>query len=83
METNIRKWGNSAGIIIPQGLLKDCNLAIGDTVDLSIDNGAIVIRSINTKTDIKALFAEIVNLTKDLPVNEKKKLFSKLESESQ
>ena len=33
MHTNIRKWGNSAGTIIPAAILQEAGLEIGDALD--------------------------------------------------
>jgi len=33
MQTNIRKWGNSAGTIIPANILQEAGLEIGDALD--------------------------------------------------
>lgn len=42
MHVAIRPFGNSRGIVIPKPLLQQ--LGLQDEVDLSVENGAIVIR---------------------------------------
>ena len=42
MQVSIRPFGNSRGIVIPKPLLQQ--LGLQDEVDLSVENGAIVIR---------------------------------------
>lgn len=74
METTIRKWGNSAGVIVPQVLLKDCNLSIGESVDIRTENGSLLITKLHKDKDIKALTNEILSLTSTLTSNEKKQL---------
>lgn len=60
MDTNIRKWGNSAGVIIPQTVLKECNLEIGDTVDIIIqDDGAIILKKASKAEAVIAKRASI------------------------
>lgn len=41
--TKIRKIGNSSGVIIASGLLKNANLKLGDDVEIVCENGKIVI----------------------------------------
>ena len=42
MQTNIRKWGNSAGALLPMALLKKIGLDIGDTLDIEVRGKEIV-----------------------------------------
>ncbi|WP_413043820.1 AbrB/MazE/SpoVT family DNA-binding domain-containing protein [Pseudomonas sp. YJ42] len=44
MITQIRKVGNSAGVVIPSVMLKEVKLAIGTEIDLAVRNGALTIR---------------------------------------
>ena len=43
METKIQKWGNSLAVRIPKAFVKEAQLAYGSPVDLSFDDGKIVI----------------------------------------
>lgn len=43
MQTKIRKWGNSLAVRIPKPFVKETHLAYGTSVDLSVDDGKIVI----------------------------------------
>ena len=43
METRLRKIGNSRGVIIPAQLIE--RLRLSDTVELSVENEALVMRS--------------------------------------
>lgn len=49
MRTTVRKIGNSAGAIIPAHVLKQLKLSEGDTVDVSVKDGCILIRSAKDK----------------------------------
>jgi antitoxin MazE len=42
--TQIAKWGNSLGVRLPQSLAREARLDEGDTVELSVAHGAIVVR---------------------------------------
>lgn len=44
MKANIINIGNSQGIILPATLLRKLNLSFKSTVQLDIDNGAIIIK---------------------------------------
>ena len=70
MVTNIRAWGNSQGLCIPKTLLKEALLEINDSVEISVENGAIVIRKDNS-ADIRRKHWEnlkaIREAHKDLP----------------
>ncbi|MDP3008209.1 MAG: AbrB/MazE/SpoVT family DNA-binding domain-containing protein [Methylococcales bacterium] len=76
METNIRKWGNSAGVVIPQNVLKECNLNIGDAVDITIDNGVIIIKPVPGTLSLEDIAKNILQLTKSLSNDDRKHLFS-------
>ena len=43
MQTKIQKWGNSLAVRIPQAFVKEAHVAYGTPVDLSVDDGKIVI----------------------------------------
>jgi antitoxin MazE len=42
--TQIAKWGNSLGVRLPKAVALEAAIDAGDTVDVSVKNGAIVIR---------------------------------------
>jgi antitoxin MazE len=43
MRAAVRRLGNSAGIIIPKSLLAEIGIGAGDPVDLTLDEGRIVV----------------------------------------
>ncbi len=43
MQTHIRKWGNSSGVLIPAAALSSAGLKVGDTMDVEVRNGTIVL----------------------------------------
>ena len=43
MQTTIQKWGNSLAVRIPKAFVKEAHVAYGTPVDLSVDDGKIVI----------------------------------------
>lgn len=58
MTVNIQKWGNSQGIRIPKHMLDDLAWSETETVDISIDDGKIVIERFRAqeRKNIKELF---------------------------
>ncbi len=49
MQTKIKKWGNSLALRIPKLLASDANLKLNEMVDISIDQGSIIITPIGEK----------------------------------
>ena len=49
MRTKIVKWGNSLGLRIPKSFAEEVRVAEGSIVDLSMEDGNLVIKV--TKTD--------------------------------
>lgn len=41
MEVKLQKWGNSQGVRIPMIILKELNLAVGDSIKLDTVKGEI------------------------------------------
>lgn len=46
MRTTLRKLGNSSGVIIPKAMLAELEIAIGDPIDIALDDGRIAITRI-------------------------------------
>lgn len=43
MVTKVQKWGNSQGLRLSKRVLEDARLSVGDEVDVSVQDGAIVV----------------------------------------
>ena len=43
MVTKVQKWGNSQGIRLPLRFMEEVNLAIGDEVDVTVEQGRIIV----------------------------------------
>jgi antitoxin MazE len=57
--TQIAKWGNSLGLRLPKSVAREAQLDEGDTVDLSVDNGTVVIRPSRPRYALEELVARI------------------------
>ena len=49
MQTRIQKWGNSLGLRIPKSFAEETGVQAGSEVDLSVDNGDLIIRPIRKR----------------------------------
>lgn len=57
MITNVQKWGNSQGVRIPKSILNELNITNGQELDLSVVDGAILIKRIEQRRkSIEELF---------------------------
>ena len=49
MQTKIRKWGNSLGLRIPRAFALEARVEEGATVDLSVENGWLLVRPLRAR----------------------------------
>ena len=49
MRTALRKLGNSSGVIIPKSMLTEVGIGVGDTVDISLEEGRIVMAPVKRR----------------------------------
>ncbi len=62
MITKVQKWGNSQGLRIARNLLEDAHIAVGDEVDLVVQEGSILVRPVGRvrgKYSLQKLVARI------------------------
>ena len=59
IETQIAKWGNSLGLRLPKSVALEAQVDEGDTVDVSVKNGAIVVRPNRPTYSLEQLVAKI------------------------
>ena len=45
MSTRVQKWGNSQGVRLSKALLAEAEIAVGDEVELAVQDGVVVIRA--------------------------------------
>lgn len=58
MLSRVQKWGNSQGVRIPKNLLEHSRIKIGEEVELTVQEGKIVVEPVNKirgKHDIREL----------------------------
>ena len=60
MTAIISKWGNSQGLRFPKDVMQSLHLAIGDRVNIFVENDKVIIEPIKkVKYDINELVAQI------------------------
>jgi antitoxin MazE len=62
MITKVQKWGNSQGLRLSKELLSDVRIAVGDSVDVTVHDGALVItpaRRVRGGIDLEQLVSRI------------------------
>jgi len=56
----VKKWGNSPSVRLPVAIMQAASLNVDDTVDISVEDGRIVIVPVKTKEySLEALLAGI------------------------
>ena len=62
MQTRIQKWGNSLGLRIPKAFAEQTGIEAGSEVDLSLENGELIIRPTRErKYDLAALLQGVTD----------------------
>jgi antitoxin MazE len=60
MRATVKKWGNSAAVRIPVGIMEAAHLSLDDPIDIREEGGRIVIEPIRTnESDLAQLLAGI------------------------
>jgi antitoxin MazE len=57
--TQLSKWGNSLGLRLPKSVAREVQLDEGDTVEVSVHNGTIVIRPNRPRYSLDELVSRI------------------------
>ena len=57
--TQIARWGNSLGLRLPKSVALEAQVGEGDTVSVSVKNGAIVVRPNRPTYSLEQLVAKI------------------------
>ncbi|HIJ65222.1 MAG TPA: AbrB/MazE/SpoVT family DNA-binding domain-containing protein [Candidatus Hydrogenedentes bacterium] len=62
MVTKVQKWGNSQGLRLSKAVLEDAHLSVGDSVDVTVRQGEIIVSPVHRvhgKYDLRRLVARI------------------------
>lgn len=62
MRTKIQKWGNSLGLRIPKSFAEEAGVEAGSEVDLSVDDGELIVRRVGRQRyGLKELLREVTD----------------------
>ncbi len=63
MVTRVQKWGNSQGLRLAKQVLEETHISIGDAVNVSVQDGVIIIapirRSVRGRLSLQELVSRI------------------------
>ena len=62
MLTKVTKWGNSQGLRFPKTILEEAQIDVGDDVNVTVQDGKIIIETVNkvrNTYDLKKLISKI------------------------
>ena len=54
----VQKWGNSQGIRLTKKILKDLGIDINDKIEISLNDGEIILRKVKKYIDLDDLFKD-------------------------
>jgi antitoxin MazE len=61
MKATIQKWGNSLAIRIPKNISKDTRVTEGSDVNITVENGKIILSPSPKEFSLKELLKNITN----------------------
>lgn len=70
MVTRLQKWGNSQGLRIGRQVLQDAHLSVGDEVDVTARDGAIVVTPVKRVRGKYSLSQLVSRIPKDYKIEE-------------
>lgn len=73
MQTKFQRWGNSLGLRIPRSFTEEAGVEAGSEVDLSVQDGDLVVRAAKRRTYRRSALREKVtakNLHGDVDTGE-------------
>lgn len=73
MQTKVQKWGNSLGLRIPRSFAAEAQVEEGSTVDLSVENGSLLIRPVRARKYVLRQLLKSIdrrNLHREVPTGE-------------
>ncbi len=59
MEAVVQKWGNSAAVRLPATLLKEIKLATGEQIEITTEDGRIIISPLRNRYRLADLLAGV------------------------
>ena len=61
MQTKIQRWGNSLGVRIPRSFAAEARVEAGSSVDISVEEGSLLIRPLRRRYSLRDLLKKITS----------------------
>lgn len=58
MRITIKKWGNSAGVIIPGAIMKELNMQVGQSMEAQVIDNQVVLKPLSKRYTLEELLAQ-------------------------
>lgn len=58
MRITIKKWGNSAGVIIPGAIMKELNMQVGQSMEAQIVDNQVVLKPLSKRYTLEELLGQ-------------------------
>lgn len=59
MQSQVKKWGNSASVRIPAAILDEVHLSIDQAVNIRAEDGRIIIEPLQEKITLESLLRQV------------------------
>ncbi len=70
MLTKVQKWGNSQGLRFPKTILREAQINVGDEVNVTVQDGKIIIETVNRLRNVYDLKELVSKIPKDYQAEE-------------
>ena len=70
MLTKVKKWGNSQGLRFPKTLLEEAQINLGDQVSVTVQEGRIIIETVNKPRNVYDLEELVSKIPEDYRAEE-------------
>ncbi len=70
MLSKVQKWGNSQGLRFPKTILKEALIEVGDEVNISVQDGKIIVELLNKLHNTRSLRELVSRIPKDYRTEE-------------
>lgn len=59
MKSKITQWGNALGIRIPREIARNLNITSGDSMEISVKDGELIMTPVRDHEDLNALLEKV------------------------
>lgn len=69
MQVEVVKWGNSSAVRLPAAVLKEAHVALGDRLELTAEDGKIVLEPSRREYRLQNLLKEVTKENRHAPID--------------